>query len=705
MAKHSKPFFSPDSPRLWIAIFAVLGAILLATGVVLGGIWLARQAATAPESAAASSSVMTTATPATTTETTLPPTTTATDAPQVVFKELTFSSPSKTKFTTEDSTLAFMGSTDPRSTLTVDGQPVALSTIGGFSIDRQLKPGINTFRFVSGDKTVTFQVTYQINILRSVTPTEKVTLSGGGSVQFRALAHKNAELTAKFCGTSRSMTPVVEADAEAFHDGSDFITYQATFSLPDGTVGQEKNLGAATITARYNGLTKTMTTASVLLQPEADSSFVIVTRDYAETFSGDVVNDLSRPTNAYLPAGTVDRIVGTGSAAGNTYYRLGCGQWVYTKDVERTTAVTAVPTVPLTGGGVTVTQQATAIRFDAGWKIPYNLQLLPQTYAAPSANVPDYAITAQTTDYVDITFFYVAQAPAAPDVSDSPLFSQAIWRQEKGNHVLRLMLQQRGRFYGYSVKWDNNTLIFSFKHPNSGANNPAAKPLQGIRIVLDPGHGGSSSGTHGTIAGYYEKTATLEYSLLLRDKLTTLGAEIMMTRTTDVLPDDPTMSARTTHARGGDTDLLLSIHMNGSQYASASGCTLHYFNEYSYDMARRLTDTMRAVERQHGIGNRDKVTVWSPFFMARVHDCPAVLVECGFMTNAENMQKLIDTGYKNQMTDAIVQAVVGYFKALPVITVAPPPTTTVTTTTETTGLPTTTTTTVALPTTTATDPD
>lgn len=66
---------------------------------------------------------------------------------------------------------------------------------------------------------------------------------------------------------------------------------------------------------------------------------------------------------------------------------------------------------------------------------------------------------------------------------------------------------------------------FSFKHAPDIAGNPADQPLKGLTIVLDPGHGGASSGTGtGHNDGLYEKTLTLTYGLLLRDKLEALGA-------------------------------------------------------------------------------------------------------------------------------------------------------------------------------------
>lgn len=658
MAKHAKPVILSKTARLVLAI----GGTLIAAALVVVGILIglnrhrdASLSSSLPAAATTASETTTTATEPTTTTTT-----------EVVFKELTFSSPTKTTFTTTESSVAFSGSTDPNATLTINGKAVPLSTIGGFSIDQKLTEGVNTFRFESGGKTVTYQITYQIDILQSVTPNKALTLEGGGSIQFRATAHKKAALTATFNGKTLKMSRTINPAGTAFDDGGDYTTYQATFTLPTGTANKQQSLGSATVTARYNGLTETMKSGAVTIKAVTATRYITVTRDYAETFSGSVVNDYSRPENAYLPAGTVDKIVKTGSAAGNTCYLLGCGRWVYTKDVEITDKIKSLTKTALRGGQTTVTDKATALAFIADWKIPYNVQLAPQTYKAPNASVPDYAITEQTTEYIDLTFYYTNKTPTAPSMKDSPLFSSAKWRTVDGNAVLRLTMRKKGQFYGYSARWEENTLVFSFKHPNSAADNPTKKPLQGIRIVLDAGHGGSSIGTYGTIKGYYEKTATLDYTLILQKKLEALGATIVMTRTTDVLPDNPTMSTRTAHARNNDTDLLLSIHMNGSQASSASGCTLHYFNEYSYAVAKRLTDTMRAVEKAHGVGNRNEVTVWSPFFMARLHDCPAVLIECGFMTNAHNMQKLVDATYKDQMTDAIVKAVVDYFTALPI---------------------------------------
>ena len=638
------------------------------------------------------------------------------------FQELTFSSPTKTSVTTEESKFTFLGSTDPNFPVTMNGKAVELTERGGFSVEVTLSPGKNTFTFVSNGKTVTYTITYTVTVLKSVSPTAAQTMNGGDILVFTAIARKKATVTATFNGKTVTMkeTPLKEEEGANDPEYSDFSNYTASFTLPAGIAGQAQSLGSATIKASYSGLSGSMKTGAVTVKalPKADApevelpgviadlkpinpntggetlktgDIVIIDRDYAETFNGSPVEDWSRPTNAYLPKGTTDVIVKTVSLGSTKYYLLGCGRRVYTKDAALYIENGKVTANTMKQTGVQISQTHTILTLDSTWRVPYNVQLLPQTYQNPDSGTstqPNYSInkTGQTTEYVDVTFSYTTKVPAAaPDMTDSPLFSKAEWRKGGENEtVLRLYLRQKGQFYGYSVVWDNDgTLHLSFKHPHGIAKNPAESPLKGVRIVIDPGHGGTSSGTYGTIPGLYEKTLTLTYSKLLQAKLESLGATVVMTRTTDVLPDKEDMSPRTDHARNNGTDLFVSIHMNGVSGESASGCSIHYFNEYSYPVNRLITDSMRAVEKQYNTGNRSEPCAWSPFFVTRLHDCPAVLVECGFMTNKHNMELLINTTYQDKLTQAMADGILSYFRALPTYTVqvTNPSTTTSTTTT------------------------
>ena len=304
----------------------------------------------------------------------------------------------------------------------------------------------------------------------------------------------------------------------------------------------------------------------------------------------------------------------------------------------------------------------TRFTLGASWRIPYTLRLLPQSYGDEASQ--DYNITSFTAEYVDITFAYTADVTGTPDLSSSAVFRSAEWINNGNNTMtLRLYLRKTGVFNGYSVYWDGSNITFTFQDPQSLASG--SKPLAGKRIVIDPGHGGDSSGTYGTIPDLYEKTLTLQYGLQLRDKLEALGATVIMTRTDDTLPDNAvnpaSMEARTDYARNNGTDLFISIHMDGVKSQSANGCSVHYFNEYSAELAGDVFNRMYDVYTSYKDTTRRSAR-WDPFYVTRLHDCPSILIECGFMTNPDDMELLINDTFRDQLTAAICNGVIDYFQ-------------------------------------------
>lgn len=220
-------------------------------------------------------------------------------------------------------------------------------------------------------------------------------------------------------------------------------------------MGQAQNLGAATVSASYNGLSASQKTGAVTVKalPEADApevvlpgvvkdmtpinpntggevletgDVIIVNKDYIETFDGATLEDWSRPTNAYFPKGTTDVIKNTVSLGNTKYYLLGCGRRVYASDVATYVENGKITANTLDNEIVEVNANHTILKLDSTWRIPYNLQLLPQKYRdapgtpneQPSYSINDYK---QTTQYIDITFSYTTKVPAAaPDMSAAP---------------------------------------------------------------------------------------------------------------------------------------------------------------------------------------------------------------------------------------------------------------------------------------------
>ena len=653
-------------------------------------------------------------------------------------QKLTFTEPASAAVTTDESSFTFRGTADPNFPLLMNGEEVERSEHGLFAVDAKLKAGDNTFTFEHKGKTVTFTVTYVIDILKSVSPQKDLTLAGGTAISVSAIAHKNATVSATIGGVNVPMhVAPIKSDTDDEDADSDYVNFSGEYTLPDGIAGRSQDLGYITVFVSYNGLTKalqggritvkpalaqepavsttkattttatppptttttetpptepsghetsdtsatttsttasttastTTTTQTIVENPDAgktlaSGTIMVITEDYAETFNSGV-EDYSRPTNAYLPEGTLDVLVKEvyDSASGNTYYLLGYGKRVYTDSAEVYKASGTLTANTAAAAGTSVSGGATSLTLKADWHVPYSLQLKPQEYpyiGSMGSFGPKYDITSFTASYVDITFAYTTAAGGTFDVSGSPLFSKAAWIKNNNNtYTLRLTLKKTGGFYGYSAVWDeNNHLTFRFRH--AAVADSSSTPLAGMTIVVDAGHGGEWSGTYGAIPGLYEKTLTLRYALELQKQLKALGANVVMTRTTDVKVEMHDVTALTRRSRA---DLFISVHMDGVSSSSANGPSVHYFTEYSYSFAKAVADRMYSTYAAHKTTTK-RGAIWDPFYVTRISDCPAILLECGFMTNPADLDLLIDDNFKKELCASVADGVIAYSKSI-----------------------------------------
>jgi len=437
---------------------------------------------------------------------------------------------------------------------------------------------------------------------------------------------------------------------------------------------------------------------------------IVVTGEYAQTYRSDSPN-MSRPEYAYLPRGTTDLVVGKVVESSGTYYKLKSGRLIQaTREVDKYEDgkvqiydVTVVDTYKssgritentFTGAEVNIGYDYTVLYLGTTWRVPYDLKLLPQDYYKVSntekTEDPDYTLRSQAAEYVDVTFHYTTKVPSLPDVTGSPLFASAKWVKVDGGYVLRLYLRDKGAFYGYSAAWDEQgNLVLAFRHPQD-VTKSESKPLSGLKVVIDPGHGGGY-GRPEFSPGVQEHIQCLQISSLLRDKLVALGATVVMTREDNEI--SPDLYDRTVYARNTDADLFISIHTNAANQR-ARGISVHYFNPYSYDLADTMAEygaktykTFTGSDKyDYGVFNRG--AKWDPFTVTRIQDCPAILIECGFLDNVEDRELLIDPKFQGALCDNFVEAILAYYKAAPKHSITLTPTTTVSTATTSTVPPT-----------------
>jgi N-acetylmuramoyl-L-alanine amidase len=237
-----------------------------------------------------------------------------------------------------------------------------------------------------------------------------------------------------------------------------------------------------------------------------------------------------------------------------------------------------------------------------------------------------------------------------------------------------------------------------FPTPNEPAPfTPANAP--GLRtIVLDPGHGGDDAGARGA-TGAVEKVLTLEVARRLENLIETrLGARVLMTRGDDRAV---TLDERAAIANNNKADLFISLHANASVRQSLKGTEVFYLSLDNYgDQARRIAAAERQTLPVFGGGERDiEIVEWdmaqarhvdeSMRFASMIHEqlrgkvemgpralqqapfrvlsganMPAVLVEMGFISNAEQERQLTSEAFQAAIAQALFDAVVRFRESL-----------------------------------------
>lgn len=183
-------------------------------------------------------------------------------------------------------------------------------------------------------------------------------------------------------------------------------------------------------------------------------------------------------------------------------------------------------------------------------------------------------------------------------------------------------------------------------------------------IIIDPGHGGIDGGAT-SCTGIVESTYNLDIALRLNDLFHLLGFETTMIRTTDVsvytkgetiaqkkISD---LKERVRIVNETENALLLSIHQNNFSDAQYSGAQVFYAGTLgSEDLAKQLQAVFSTTLDPDN--NRKPKKAGGIYLMEHI-SCPGVLIECGFLSNAEEESKLRDPQYQKKLCSVIAATV------------------------------------------------
>jgi N-acetylmuramoyl-L-alanine amidase len=174
-----------------------------------------------------------------------------------------------------------------------------------------------------------------------------------------------------------------------------------------------------------------------------------------------------------------------------------------------------------------------------------------------------------------------------------------------------------------------------------------------MRICIDPGHGGSDPGAIGLVPRRLEeKEFTLGTSLLLREELQNLDHEVIMTRQQD---QTRSLAARAAFANRFNADLFVSIHANAAANPVPEGIEVFHFagSDAGSELASRVQDSLIAEFPDH----RNRGVKEANFAVLRLTNMPAILVECEFLTNPDQLRFLSDPANRRRIAAAIARAI------------------------------------------------
>ena len=542
---------------------------------------------------------------------------------------------------------------------------------------------------------------YLDNLIDSVSPSDSVYVSPKEKVKFTVVAYSKADVTVRI-GTKRYEAKPADTETDGYTAftvkvtmpatreeiqaigavsvlaicGENSVQVQGASVYPADEMKETTTVMSTELYAgnyvpdlpkdayEYTTLPSINKVPSVsgTTSPSVQSGFTgnqmcVVTKSFADTWpliSGD---DTYVPYYTPLINGTMDYVTAASEAYNEDdgemvyFYELSSGRKVK-RDSVQLISQQNLPTNNISVVSSTATNGTLTIKLKTSWKVPYAFTYNPQNYYSAYGKL--YNVTGFTANYLQMTFYHTSSASGNIDVSGSNVISSAYWSVSGNTATLNMPLRFQGQYYGYSVEYDSNGYMTITIH-----NKP--QTLKGSVILLDPGHGGKDSGALGFSGSVYESNVNYALAYYTKLSLESKGATVYMTRGGDTIVE---LEERKSMVRSLKPDLFVSIHCNGHADKSKIGTSVYYYKPFSYKLANSIYNQLLSVFKNNlyygQSGLYDDIsdgTVYYPFSVARLEDCPSVLIETGYITNDNECLKLIDTSNQQKLASAIATGI------------------------------------------------
>ena len=198
-----------------------------------------------------------------------------------------------------------------------------------------------------------------------------------------------------------------------------------------------------------------------------------------------------------------------------------------------------------------------------------------------------------------------------------------------------------------------------------------AQTPSGMKIVLDAGHGGIDGGVTGVKSNVKESDLNLQITFAIKAELEEMGFDVTLTRKTSAGLYGTTakgfkrrdMQARRTIIQECNPDFVISIHQNRYPSHATRGAQVFYdkSNEQSLPLAESLQNSLNALYKTQGVKGRSAMK--GEYYILACAPVPSVIIECGFLSNAEDERLLMTKEWQKNIAQAFIQGLMAYFSS------------------------------------------
>lgn len=304
-------------------------------------------------------------------------------------------------------------------------------------------------------------------------------------------------------------------------------------------------------------------------------------------------------------ATVVDSVRTTRSGKKTWAYKLSTGDYVLARNVK---LLDSAETPAFNTATVEKGQYGETITFDGNGT--------PLVYTQKEGN-------ALVLTFTDLTL------PDTFSIENSDYIDSAVVTKQEGKTALVLQLKEK-MLWGWDILYKDGKTSLFLKYPPIKSTT-FGKPLEGVRIMLDPGHGDQDYGALG-VAGEKapsEKNVNLAVAEAAKQTLEQMGATVILTRSDDTFRTlDERLEAQSIEM----TDFFVSVHHNSVELVvnanESTGTECYYFYKTSEELAKNLSAQVSTASNRL---NREQK--YGYFYVTRTTIAPSVLLETGFMVN------------------------------------------------------------------------